>query len=231
MIQDKLGNVFRKGLPTAFLEVALIFIGITLAIGFENWNTERNERVDELALLTELKANLEENLVQLAKISDFNSQTIASFETMLAHIVARKPYSDDLSDAFGWIDNWASPYLTSSAYETLKARGLDTISESSLRQQIVHLFDVQYANLVNDYDRSEWINLEVSTLPLQLKHIEILANGVAVPVDYDALLDDRAFRVGISTTLELRKGGILRLQRTAEDTRQLIASISEVISH
>jgi hypothetical protein len=230
MIQDKLGNIFKKGLPTALLEVALIFIGITLAIGFENWNTERNERVDELALLTELKANLEENLVQLAKISDFNNQTIASFETMLAHIVARKPYSDDLSDAFGWIDNWASPYLTSSAYETLKARGLDTISESSLRQQIVSLFDVQYADLVNDYDRSEWINLEVSTLPLQLKHIEILANGVAVPVDYDALLDDRAFRVGILRSLELRKSGIVKLQRSAEATRQLIASISEIIS-
>lgn len=230
MIQDKLGSVFKKGLPTALLEVALIFIGITLAIGFENWNTERKEQVDELALLTELKANLEENLVQLAEISDFNNQTIASFETMLAHIVARKPYSEDLSDAFGWIDNWASPYLTSSAYETLKARGLNIISESSLRQQIVYLFEVQYADLVKDYDRAEWINLEVSTLPLQLKHIEILANGVAVPVDYDALLDDRAFRVGILSTLELRKGGIASLQRTAEATRQLIASISEVIS-
>ena len=68
MIQDKLGNVFKKGLPTALLEVALIFIGITVAIGFENWNTERNERADELALLTELKANLEENFVQLAEI-------------------------------------------------------------------------------------------------------------------------------------------------------------------
>ena len=230
MIQDKLGNVFKKGLPTALLEVALIFIGITLAIGFENWNTERNERADELALLTELKANLEENLVQLAEISDFNNQTIASFENMLAHIVARRPYSDELSNAFGWIDNWASPYLTSSAYETLKSRGLDVISESSLRQQIVYLFDVRYSHLVKDYDRSEWINLEVSMLPLHLKHVEILASGLAVPVDYDALLDDRAFRVGILRTLELRKGGIASLKRTAEATRHLIASISEVIS-
>lgn len=230
MIQNKLGNIFKKGLPTALLEVALIFIGITLAIGFENWNTERNERVDELALLSELKANLEENLVQLAKISEFNNQTIASFEAMLAHIVARKPYSDELSDAFAWIDNWSSPYLTSSAYETLKARGLDTISESSLRQEIVSLFDVQYADLVKDYDRSEWINLEVTTLPLQLKHIEILASGMSVPVDYGALLDDRAFRVGILRTLELRKRGIVKLQRSAEATRQLIISISEVIS-
>ena len=183
-----------------------------------------------MALLTELKANLEENLVQLAEISDFNNQTIVSFENMLAHIVARKPYSDDLSNAFGWIDNWASPYLTSSAYETLKSRGLDVISESSLRQQIVYLFDVRYSHLVKDYDRSEWINLEVSMLPLHLKHIEILASGLAVPVDYDALLDDRAFRVGISRTIELRKGGIASLQRTAEATRQLIASISAVIS-
>ena len=99
MIQEKLGNMFKKGLPTALLEVTLIFIGITLAIGFENWNAERNERLEELALLTELKANLEENLVQLAENVDFNNQTIVSFEAMLAHIADRKPYSDDLSDA------------------------------------------------------------------------------------------------------------------------------------
>jgi hypothetical protein len=230
MIQEKLGNVFKKGLPTALLEVTLIFIGITLAIAFENWNAERNERLEELALLTELKANLEENLVQLAENVDFNNQTIVNFETMLAHIAERKPYSADLSDAFGSFDNWSSPYLTSSAYETLKSRGLDIISEGSLRQQIVYLFDVQYADLVNDYDRSEWINLEITMLPLELKHIEIRSGDLAVPVDYDALLDDRGFRVGILRTLELRKSGITRFQSTAEATRHLITSISEDIS-
>jgi len=203
---------------------------LSLSPGERLLSANSGRQLIRLALLTELKANLEENLVQLAEISDFNNQTIASFENMLAHIVARRPYSDDLSNAFGWIDNWASPYLTSSAYETLKSRGLDVISESSLRQQIVYLFDVQYSHLVKDYDRSEWINLEVSMLPLHLKHVEILASGLAVPVDYDALLDDRAFKVGILRTLELRKSGIESLHSTAEATRQLIASISEVIS-
>jgi hypothetical protein len=230
MIQEKLGNVFKKGIPTALLEVMLIFIGITLAIGFENWNAERNERLEELALLTELKNNLNENLVQLEYIVDYNNRTIVSFETLLVHINERKPYSDDLSDEFGMFENWSSPYLTSSAYETLKSRGLDIISESSLRQQIVKLFDVEYSNLVNDYDRSEWINLEVSMLPLELKHIEIRSDGSAVPVDYDALLDDREFRVGISRTLALRKSGIGRVQSAAEATGHLIASISEAIS-
>jgi len=230
MIQEKLGNVFKKGLPTALLEVTLIFIGITLAIGFENWNAERNERLEELALLTELKNNLKENLVQLAYIVDYNNRTIVSFETMLVHITERKPYSDDLSDEFGLFEKWSSPYLTSSAYETLKSRSLDIVSESSLRQQIVKLFDVEYSKLVNDYDRSEWINLEVSMLPLKLRHIEMRSGGSAVPVDYDALLDDREFRVGILRTLELRKSGIGRLQSAAAATRHLIASISEAIS-
>lgn len=230
MIQEKLGNVFKKGFPAALLEITLIFIGITLAIGFENWNSERNERFEELALLTELKNNLNENLVQLAYVVDYNNRSIVSFETLLVHIAERKPYSDDLSDEFGMFENWSSPYLASSAYVTLKSRGLDIISESSLRQKIVKLFDVEYSNLVNDYDRSEWINLEVSMLPLELKHIEILSDGSAAPVDYDALLDDREFRVGISRTLALRKSGIGRLQSAADATGHLITSISEAIS-
>lgn len=67
MLNQKLKDVFNKGLPTALLEVALIFVGITLAVGFENWNTERKERQEELALLVELRSNLEENLAILAR--------------------------------------------------------------------------------------------------------------------------------------------------------------------
>ena len=38
MLQEKLRRIFEKGLLTALLEIALIFFGITLALGFENWN-------------------------------------------------------------------------------------------------------------------------------------------------------------------------------------------------
>ncbi len=230
MLNQKLRNVFSRGLPTALLEVALIFVGITLAIGFETWNMERKERHEELALLTELKSNLEENLTLLTEDIAFNEDTVVSYRTLLGHIGTKQPYSDDLIPHFSKLDHWASPYLTSSAYETLKSRGLDIISDSSLRQQIVKLFEVNYVVLANDYDRSEWINYEVSTVPLILKHFENQLDGTDAPIDYESLVEDQGFRVAVSRTLGLRRSGIRALKESQEATTQMINSISKFTS-
>ena len=227
MLNEKLGVVFKKGFPTALLEIALIFVGITLAIGFENWNTERKERQEELALLAELKSNLEENMTLLSRMIAYNEETVVSYTTLLSHISAELPYSDDLIPHFSNLDHWASPYLTSSAYETLKSRGLDIISDSSLRQQIVKLFEVRYVTLVNDYDRAEWINYEVSTVPLMLRHFESQSDRTDAPLDYESLVKDRGFRVAVSRTLAFRRGGIEDLKQTQEATEQMIHSISK----
>jgi hypothetical protein len=157
----------------------------------------------------------------------YNEETVVSYTTLLSHISAELPYSDDLIPHFSSLDHWASPYLTSSAYETLKSRGLDIISGSSLRQQIVKLFEVRYVKLVNDYDRAEWINYEVSTVPLMLKHFESQPDRTDAPLDYESLVKDRGFRVAVSRTLAFRRGGIEDLKEAQEATEQMIHSISK----
>jgi hypothetical protein len=226
MIGQKLKSTLRKGLPSALLEIALIFVGITLAIAFENWNTERSEREEELALLADLRSNLEENLVILEEMTEFNKQTIASLETVLEYIETKRPYSESLASHLGIIDNWSSPHLTSSAYQTLKSRGLEIISDSELRHQIVRLFDVDYVYLADDYDRSEWINYELSTVPMMLRHLEEDSSLTAIPVDYDALLEDHQFRIAIRRTLSLRNHGISRLAQSSESTTQVLSAIA-----
>ena len=228
MLNQKLSSLLKNGLPAALLEVALIFLGITLAIGLDNWNEERKERSEELALLVELKSNLEENLGLLSGNISYNKSTIASYTSLLSSMGGRESHSDDLSSDFVMLDHWGSPYLTSSAYETLKSRGLDLISDRALRQQIVKLFEVVYVRLANDHDRAEWINYQVSTVPLMLKHFEENSDGTVVPIDYESLLDDKGFRVAVKRTLMLRQSGIGKFERAAEATTRVIDSISEV---
>lgn len=227
MINQKLRTMLSKGIPTALLEVALIFVGITLAIAFENWNSERKERGEELALLEELQSNLEENQKILKLMIAANESSIVSYELVISHIGERKPYSDELAQHFARLDNWASPYLTSSAYETLRGRGLDLISDRSLRRQIVNLFEVNYVILADDVDRAEWINYEVSTVPMMLRYFEDRSDTETVPIDYNKLIDDRDFTVAVKRTIELRRSGVRRLRASVEETSQVISSISQ----
>jgi len=147
---------------------------------------------------------------------------------MLSKIGGRQPYSAGMSSDFAILDKWSRTYLKSSAYETLKSRGLDLISDSALRQQIVNLFEVNYVHLANDHDRAEWINLEVSMVPLMLKHLEENADGTVVPIDYESLLDDQGFRVAVKRTLMLRQSGIRRFEESSKATTRVIDSISRV---
>lgn len=59
---------FKNGEPInwryAIGEIALIFIGITLALSFSNWNQNRQERQTQIKLLRELHANLDETARQ-----------------------------------------------------------------------------------------------------------------------------------------------------------------------
>lgn len=227
MIIQKLKILLSKGIPAAMLEVSLIFVGITLAIAFENWNSERNERREELALLGELKSNLEENQKILKLMIAANERSIVSYEHVIAHIGERKPYSDELAPHFARLDNWASPYLTSSAYETLRGRGLDLISDRSLRRKIVNLFEVNYVTLADDIDRAEWINYEVSTVPMMLRYFEDRSDTEAVPIDYNKLIDEQDFTVAVKRTIEIRRKGVRGLRASVEETSEVISSIAQ----
>ena len=50
----------------ALQEVVLIFVGITLALLFENWNQERQERSQEGELIAQILEDLRETRVDLA---------------------------------------------------------------------------------------------------------------------------------------------------------------------
>ncbi len=219
----------KPRLRNSILELALIFFGITLALAFENWNTERTERRDEVDLLIELRSNLENNVAQLESNIEFNKERVADLTLLLLHIESRNAWSSELVGPLDRFRYWASPYLTSSAYETLKSRGLDLIAESALREKIVHLFDVEYASLANDYDQSEWINFEISMTPQSLRHIQ-RTNGDPKPIDYQAMLDDVSFNSAIRTTRKLRRFGIDSLKQSKEATEQVIESISLVLA-
>lgn len=220
------GRTVSARIASALAEVGLIFVGITLAIAFENWNSERAERRDEAEILLELRADLGVNMEELEQALVYNHQSLARIDTVLGHLEARLPYSPVLSSSLSYLENWASPYLSRSAYETLKSRGLNLISDGALRAAVVRLYENTYVDLVNDADRSEWINYEVSMIPLMLRAVEERPGQLADPVDYAALLDDRAFRTALLRTKSLRMGTIGTMEWAVAETAEVRSRIA-----
>ena len=95
------------------------------------------------------------------------------------------------------------------------------------RRQIVNLFEVNYVTLADDVDRAEWINYEVSTVPMMLRYFEDHSDTEAIPIDYNKLVADRDFTVAVKRTIELRRSGVRRLRASVEETSRVISSISQ----
>lgn len=187
--------------------------------------------MDERAILRELRSNLSSNVAELESDLEFDSVTIVGIENILAHLDGRLAYSDNLSSSFARLDNWDSPYLTSAAYETLKSRGLDLVMDPNLAVAIVWLFEKVYVSLISDHDRQEWINYEVSMVPLMLAHVEERPGDVAEPINYDALLDNRAFRTALLRTLALRIKGSKLKREAIQSTREVIQMIDTALEN
>ena len=61
-------NKFIKYLMYAVGEILLVVIGILIALQINTWNEERIERKNEVKLLKELKADLDDNLEEIENL-------------------------------------------------------------------------------------------------------------------------------------------------------------------
>ncbi len=146
----------RRYIGYALGEVILIFAGITLALWFSNWNDESREREIELLALEDLVDNLRANEIHIKANIARDTDRLAACQRFMDATDKRESWNDQLGTDLDTCRWWTSPFLSFAAYESLKARGTDLVSNRSLRSEIVKLYEQDYAYLVNDTDKTFW---------------------------------------------------------------------------
>lgn len=217
MAENKTGRYIMYAIG----EIALVVIGILIAVSINNWNEDRKNRITERQLLGELKENLQINLLRLERDLILEKRTIGAVDLVVNHIDQRKPYHDSLDIHFGHAFYAPDIVLAVSAFESIKSKGFDIIQSDSLRKSIIDLFDVSYALMISETVRLENQFWPASILPLTHKHFRKSPNGDSKPVDYQALLNDpvytntiidrKAFRM---LAIRLKTGAIKQTQST-----------------
>ena len=78
LIEDnKMGKYFKYAIG----EILLVVIGILIALQVNNWNTERKKQITQTNYLEEIKANLEDDLLEILRVREFNQVKAKSIET------------------------------------------------------------------------------------------------------------------------------------------------------
>lgn len=225
MNEGKIG----KYLLYALGEIALVVIGILIAVSINNGNEERKNRITEQQLLKELKENLQTNLSRLESDLLLEQRTINAVDLVVDHIDQRRPYHDSLDIHFGHAFFAPDIVLAISAFESIKSKGFDIIHSDTLRKSIIDLFDVSYALMISETVRLENQFWPAAILPLTHKHFRKLANGNSKPMNYSALLNDPVYTNTLIDRKAFRMLAIEMKTRSLKHTQSTIDLINLVL--
>jgi len=129
------------------LEFISIFIAVVSAFAINNWNDNRNKIISEQKILNEIKNGIE------IDIQDFNGNIIGHKESLKANQVFRKLIrnnpipQDSIQTYYISLFRDFSPIINRSGYESLKSIGIKTITNDSLRFQIITLYEYHYNSI------------------------------------------------------------------------------------
>ena len=210
-----------KGLDwlTLTAEIVLIFVGITLALWFDNRNESALEFERETRVLSELSSALAADARDLGGNLREDSLTLHSIETVLRHLEQRLPYSPDLDAHFAQSAGISIFLRNDGAYEHLKATGIDLIKTDTLRLAVVqyHEYITQSAQ---EWERSvvtsHWQQQLNPQLLLKFRYRQ--RKEPAAPLDYQALLDDVEYQ-NVLRHMSFALGFKAALYRRARDAR------------
>lgn len=131
-------------------EIALVMIGILLALQVSNWNEDRQKEKLEIKLLTQLKDDLtgmngdvssDYKTLELGERSHFRIQD---------YIEENSVYKDSMAFDFYWLakDEYVYPIL--STYDLIKQEGLNIIKNDTIRIGIQTAFENVFPRIVRN---------------------------------------------------------------------------------
>lgn len=182
-------NRFRTYLVYALGEIALVMIGILLAIQVNNWNEDRTIAQKNVEILKEIKRNVAFNIQQTNSEVQREKGVIQSINIVLDNLEQEKLYHDSLDYHFLNSVLWAESTWKSSGHETLKAYGVDKLKSVEIKEAILDLYEISYNQVSEAMRISEGYSYTVVT-PVQtdLFMSKNAALEGAQPIDYEKVL-------------------------------------------
>ncbi len=172
-------------------EILLIFIGITAAISFNNWNESRKTKRIEVGTLQEVREAIRQDLTDInGNIEGFGNR-VALYRMLIDHFENAKPLSDSLSDLIPYIEGLTTYYANTGPYETLKSRGIETITNDSVRLKISVYYDLDYERIKTD--EQDHHDLVKNYIRPQIIENFNLSNKLSF-IDYERTINDTQFQ-------------------------------------
>ena len=231
-------NSFWKYAKYAVGEIALIVVGVLVALFLNNLNTERSYKVSEIEILNEIKSNLNSSLAVFQRGVQTEMEYLKYNLLIMDYMDQKKPYSKELEPAFGVYFWTISSNPISGGYEFLKSKGIDLVTNDSLRKNISEMFENEFSILKQENE--VWANNLQQNISYPY-HVELFRRDfiknenneeieIAKPFNYEKLLYDEKFNSINSEIISNRKWNIKSLQILIKKIQRLKEQIDNELT-
>jgi hypothetical protein len=219
-------NKITDYLLYAMGEIVLVVIGILIALSLNNWNEDRKTKKIEIRYLKEIRANLLFDLNDLDFNIQFNEERFRATKIVLNHLRNQLPYHDSLDVHLSNIALATLSRPNSSAFQSVSTKGIEIISNDSLRAKISKLYTFEYGYLM-DFERHDDHPHQFSVIwPEIIEALEIDSlTRAARPIDYKDLVSNIPFRNMLTSNLTIRGHMVGVYRRTKKMVTELIDEI------
>ena len=217
-----------KYMRYAIGEIVLVVIGILIALQINNWKEEQKAKRVEFVILTELKKNINADILEMDSTVISVNHRIRSSKIISKSFANNDSYHDSLNSHFGWAMVCDNMFFHTGAYESLKSSGSQLINDEALRFEISNYYDYSINSMKNSFReiRDDFYNYMLGFLRKEFTSF-VNAGPTAHPRDFEALKANETFRLSLGVFLDVQIQSEKNLQRTLKASRNLLERIDE----
>jgi hypothetical protein len=230
-------NKFSKYLLYAIGEIILVFIGIAMALQFNNWNETKKTREKEQQVLTEIISDLEFTLQDLDRVINTRTnnlkRTINSINAVIDILETDKSYYDSLAYTFRAINAYDDIHFKTSGYQSLVSIGTDLVEDPNLRSAIG---EFHTSSIKETKGRFEEVHLDFYSYMIDNYRIKFTSvfdeNSLEklIPNDFEALKKDKEYIQSIKVFLGVNISYLEILTEVNTEAEQLKKDIENYLS-
>lgn len=140
-------STWFPGFKKFMVDLFGVFLGVSFAFMLSKWNENRNATMAEQKMVSEIKKGLKEDLKDIDENTKGTELGIESCKYFKNIIIDKPVNRDSFIYYFHMLTRDFISIQNTSAYESLKSRGMESLADDSLRWKIIKIYDIRYETL------------------------------------------------------------------------------------
>ena len=222
----------RKYILYAIGEIALVVIGILIALQINNWNEWRKDREKEKAHLEEIAVTAKTNIVALERRIQSINRHAPSGVLVHTYLKTRDSSTEISPEDWHWaLMGLGDLTLSTSGYESLKSQGFDLLTNPKLKAQVVNLFENVYPKLKREQNWGNTVRPDYDKFIVEHFISNTDENGKSsfgmIPRNKNFLLDNHYYYGLIETAIGQKDFYSRHYQQTMDETKKVLNLIKD----